>query len=298
MRSIGNLPAEPQARQFSDYLLSRGIGNQTEPDENGTWMIWVMREDQLEEAAGLLEKFRAQPSHPEFAAAMAAAAEVREREARELEEYRRRFFTRNQVFPGSRAYSAGVWTYLLIVACGLVAIYSKFGSNTDVLRPLFISDPESATGGFLPEVRSGEIWRLFSPVLIHFSPAHLLGNMMWLFELGSMIEARRGRAYFLVLTAALALGSDLAQYIVAGPAFGGMSGVVYGLFGFVWVRGRIDPRAGFYISRFNVILMLIWFVICWSGSVGPIANAAHGAGLVLGAAWGALSGWVARKRGI
>ncbi len=68
-----------------------------------------------------------------------------------------------------------------------------------------------------------------------------------------------------------------------------MSGVVYGLLGYVWIRGKLDPGSGLYVHPTTVTMMIIWFVACVSGILGPVANAAHAAGLALGMGWG----WVA-----
>jgi len=124
---------------------------------------------------------------------------------------------------------------------------------------------------------------------------HILFNMMWLFTLGGMIEMRQGRTMLGVMVLILALVSNCAQYLYAGPAFGGMSGVVYGLFGYVWIRGLLDPAIGFTISRPNVLLMLVWFVFCLTGIL-PVANACHAAGLISGALWGMLSAPIIRAR--
>jgi GlpG protein len=133
-------------------------------------------------------------------------------------------------------------------------------------------------------------------VFIHFGVAHLLFNMLWLFQLGSMIEGRQGHIRFALLVLGLAAGSNIAQYAYAGPSFGGMSGVVYGLFGYIWLRGRFDPASGLFMDRQNVILMVVWFVACFTGLVGPVANGAHAAGVILGAACGYLSAQVALRR--
>jgi GlpG protein len=296
MRHIGNVPTEQQARLFGDYLYARGIRNEVEPDGDNSWMIWVADEAQLAAARGLLERFQHNPSSAEFAHDAAGAEALRSDEARDLAAYRKRFYTRQQIFPGTRSFGAGVLTYALVVACVMVSLFSKFGHDDALLRFLYISYPQEGASGILPEVRSGEVWRLFTPAIIHFGFAHLLFNMMWLFQLGSMIEGRQGHLQFAVLVLVLAAGSNVPQYVVHGPSFGGMSGVIYGLFGYVWLRGRFDRGSGLYIDRQNVILMIVWFFLCLTGWIGPIANVAHGAGLVLGAAWGFVSAMLARSR--
>jgi GlpG protein len=89
-----------------------------------------------------------------------------------------------------------------------------------------------------------------------------------------------------VFVLVVAAASNLAEYSFGRtPRFGGMSGVVYALIGYAWIRGRFDPGAGIQLDRQNVIFALIWFVLCFTGLLGPIANYAHGAGLLLGMAW-------------
>jgi GlpG protein len=82
------------------------------------------------------------------------------------------------------------------------------------------------------------------------------------------------------------VASNLAQYTFGkGPLFGGMSGVNYGLIGYVWIRGRFDPAAGLHLDRQSLVLALLFFGLCFTGWLGPIANFAHGGGLLLGMAW-------------
>jgi GlpG protein len=293
MRVIGNLPSAAQAQLFRDYLYAQGIGNEIEQDADASWMVWVLAEEQLEAARELLERFRGNPAAPEFARGAAGAEQLRAKEAEDNAAHRKRFFSGRRLFAGTRAFNAGVLSYALIVACIGVALFSSFGHDESRLRYLLISYPEPGLAGFLPEVRAGEVWRLFTPALIHFGPVHLLFNMLWLFQLGGMIESRQGHTRFLVLTLVLAAASNTVQYIVGGPGFGGMSGVVYGLFGYVWLRGKLDPGSGLYMSRQNVVLMIVWFVACFTGVI-PIANGAHAAGLILGAAYGCVSGLWAR----
>jgi membrane associated rhomboid family serine protease len=141
----------------------------------------------------------------------------------------------------------------------------------------------------LPEVRHGEVWRLFTPMFVHMDWWHIIFNMMWLVDLGSMIEGRQKSWLLAIMVLAMAVVSNLAQFFAGGPLFGGMSGVVYGLFGYIWIRGKFDPGSGLYLHPTTVTMMIIWFFACFTGLVGDIANAAHAAGLVMGIMWGWLS---------
>ena len=141
-----------------------------------------------------------------------------------------------------------------------------------------------------PDIQGGEVWRLITPAFLHASlstnPLHLVFNMWWLYDLGTLIERRLGSTRFAILVVIIALVSNLAQFLVRGPNFAGMSGVVYGLFGYAWVRGRLDPTSGFYLRPDVAFWMMIWFFLCASGFIGNVANWAHGGGLVAGAALG------------
>ena len=60
-----------------------------------------------------------------------------------------------------------------------------------------------------------------------------------------------------------------------------MSGVVYGLFGYIWIKGKFDPRSGLGLPQQTVFMMLGWFVACVF-IIPNVANWAHGIGLVAG----------------
>jgi GlpG protein len=139
---------------------------------------------------------------------------------------------------------------------------------------------------FLPEVRDGQVWRLVTPIFLHGDWMHILFNMMWLVQFGRFIETRFGPYKLLALILFIAIGSNLAQYLWKSPYFGGMSGVNYGLFGFLWMKGKFGRAEGWQLAPQVVQLMLVWMVLCYTGLLGPVANAAHTVGLLLGAACG------------
>lgn len=299
MRAIGQLPSEQQARVFGDHLVANRIRNEVEEDGNA-WIIWIKDEEQVADAKARLDKFLANPHAPEFQSARAQASQVKAAEAADLANYRQRVRNRRSVFPKFGGYGIGVLTYGLIALCVVVAILSKLGADTEFIRKLVLADPERANGTFLPEVRAGEYWRLITPIFIHFGPMHLIFNMMWLFQLGCMIEARRGVGTLAALVIVTGTVPLVAQYLINSitePGLvGGMSGVVYGLAGFAWMRGRNDPASGVGLSPQTWIIMMIWLVLCYTGWLGRIANTAHLAGLVVGLIWGWVSANYARQR--
>ncbi|MEE3220887.1 MAG: rhomboid family intramembrane serine protease, partial [Planctomycetota bacterium] len=74
---------------------------------------------------------------------------------------------------------------------------------------------------------------------------------------------------------------------VPNSHFLGMSGVIYGLFGYAWTRGKYDPSSGLRLNPQVVFILVLWLVICLFGFM-PIANVAHVTGLLSGMAVG---GW-------
>lgn len=286
MRLIGHLDNEKDARTFGDFLYVQGIETEFEYDDR-RWSIWVHEEERLAEATRWLEEFRAHPRDPRFLAG-SPAEKLREQARADDAAYRKRVIKGDTILTGLSGYGFGVVTYSLIVVCVIVAFVSKMGKSPESIAPLFISELRGLKWSLagLEEIRHGQVWRLFTPVFIHFGILHILFNMLWLKDLGSMFEGRLGSTYFGAFVFVTAAVSNLAQYLVTGsPGFGGMSGVVYGLIGYVWIRGRFDPAAGLMLDKQNLIMALVWFVICFLPGLMPIANYAHGGGLVLGMAW-------------
>jgi len=289
MRLIGSLPSESEAQVFSDYLYTSGIKNKieaarNEADQTEVWNIWVYSEDQLNEAESLLNEYRNTPDALQFREAAALARQKREQEQEDLKAYRKRVFTKGQIFP--KYERIGVVTGMLIAISVAAAILSKLGKDVTFIRYLFIS--EYFNGGLI-EVRNGQVWRLVTPIFIHFGFLHILFNMLWLRDLGSMIEQRQSPWTLAALVVVIAAASNVGQFLMSGPLFGGMSGVVYGLLGYTWIRGKYDPSSGLFVHPQTVTLMIIWFIVCLVGLVGHVANTAHGIGFVVGITWGFIS---------
>src|SRR5262249_9751338 len=66
---------------------------------------------------------------------------------------------------------------------------------------------------WLDTLRRGEVWRLITPMFIHWSFFHLLFNMFWLKDLGGAIELRRGTWRLLALVLLSALIPFFAEFL-------------------------------------------------------------------------------------
>lgn len=176
-------------------------------------------------------------------------------------------------------------TLALIGISALVYLLVSHFRLDELARALLISQ---YTQPALPEIRAGQLWRLITPIFLHFGIFHVVFNLLWIWEFGRIIEARYGTSILLGVGLIIAVVSNLGQYYVDGPNFGGMSGLVYGYFGFVWINGRFNPDFSFRINPAIVNLLLGWFVVGWSGILSffnlHIANTAHTAGLLSGIA--------------
>jgi GlpG protein len=310
MRFIGHLPSEQAALEFSNVLLSLGIEHQVEKDEQGeaAWALWVHSEDDFGPAAEKLREFLRNPASGEFVARAREGAVKRQLVAEDAEATGS---DRREVLRQVLPYGVGALTAVLAgtsiaIAC---AVWAGYGGR--VLDSLLITRLVPNVEGFrpdgtLPEIfKQGEFWRLLTPALVHFNVAHLLLNMLWWIDLGSAIEARQGTGRLGFLFVTLGVGSNLAQAWYAGAAFCGMSGVLYGLLGYIWMKGKFDPESGLSLHPYTVVLMLIFFIMGLGGAFTivfgiSVANGAHAAGLLLGVAFGFLTSlsmiWQRRKK--
>lgn len=108
------------------------------------------------------------------------------------------------------------------------------------------------------KIRQGQVWRFFTPILLHGDIFHLLFNMLWLILLGRQMEQRLNPARYLFFILFIAIISNTAQYLMSGPNFIGFSGVLCGMLAFIWVRQKKAAWEGYQIDRLTLIFMLIF----------------------------------------
>ena len=287
MRQLGSLNSKFLADRFCDYLLTENISCQVDADDQA-FAIWVLDEDKLDKAREAFAEFQTNPDASLFIEAHVKAEQIRTKQFKQAKKaMKRQIDVRRQWEPPQK--SDLLIMYLLIAISTLVTLkFQLEGTNDGIFSQLSIAKVHDIGGGYvgwskekLRDVKEGEVWRLITPIFLHMDPLHLLFNMYWMYQFGQLLEPRLKSWRFLILVLATAITSNLVQYYWSGPMFGGMSGVLYALFGFAWAKRDWEPEAGIYIDQMTVYILL-GFMFFFMLGLMHIANAAHVSGLVSG----------------
>lgn len=299
MRQIGTLPRDLKPQTFVDHLLALGIKARLDERPEGH-DVWIYNEDQVARAREELGGYLAAPNDPRFQRA-ARAAEAARREERRLD---RQFRKNDRAVSdqwGPPSFRRRPLTITLVALCALVFLLQRSSHgrwiDENFLFTTFHHDEQGReVDDGLGPILEGQVWRLITPIFLHSvqNPLHIIFNMMCLVYLGTMIELRRGSTRLLLLVLIAAAVSNLGQYfhdlraLDHAVRFGGFSGVAYAQFGYIWMKGVYEPEQGMRATPNLVNWALLWLVICMTGLLGPIANAAHVMGLISGMALGLL----------
>ena len=103
------------------------------------------------------------------------------------------------------------------------------------------------------------------------------------YKMYGSIEKELGKGTLINLFLVSAIFSNLGQFFVSGANFGGLSGVVYALVGFVWWYGYLAPEKGLSLSKPIIGFLLFWLVLGFLDILPVnVANTAHLLGLISG----------------
>ncbi|MGI9519327.1 MAG: rhomboid family intramembrane serine protease [Pirellulaceae bacterium] len=317
MRLIGHLDSKTHAERFSAFLMTHGISSHCE-QEDGRWELWIRDEDQIDKATKHLEEFRNSPDAAEYRAAVDEAHRIARQQEKKLQEVRANQMQMNERWNAPITKAAPL-TIAMIVICVIVSLITNFGDSIsgDTFQALSLASLTQqqavdlvGTEGLdrfntrlrMGSLTGGEVWRAITPAFIHFGVFHLLFNMYWLVVFGRQVESRYGALWMAILVALIAIPSNISGALVPehldgipienlgnhwSIIMGGMSGVIYGLFGYVWMKMVFDPKSGMFVSPITIAVLLIWMLICMAPDFTEmtgmnVANWAHGMGLVVG----------------
>jgi GlpG protein len=296
MRQVAAFDDERRARHFADVLCTHDIDTDVSTAREGAFAVWVMNEDDVETARAALARFEAEPDAEDHVAAEGALDRKRRAAEDEAKKSRHRVVDMRKRFHRPSGGPPAV-TFVLVAASVGATLAVTFLKNQALFDLLAIGPMvEAFRGREFEAVLHGAVWRLVTPIFIHLSFLHILFNMWWLVDLGGALETRLGPVRFLSLVLVTAVISNVAQYAISGsPAFGGMSGVIYALVGYIWVRERLDRSFGLGLPPNSMLILMVWLVLGFVGAVGAVANITHLGGLLAGGAFGALAAFTGRR---
>ena len=312
MRHLTDLDSRENAEKFVAYLITLGVATHVEQENRvpPQWSVWIKEEDKLALARRELEAFRADPANVKYSQSKAKANAILE-EQRAIQKQREKNL--KQIRSSSSAMGSARLnnrsmppvTLGLIILCvifGFVTEFSRVNQNRKlgwtILSNFRFVDFKlfSETGDPAASLKKFEVWRIFTPALLHGSALHLLVNMLSLASLGRLAERLEGRAKYIAIMVICALGSHLLQGLMppsimgvtaigGTPLFVGISGVVMGLFGYLAVKTKIRSDLGIYFPPDSYFMVGFIIVVGLIGAM-PFANLAHIGGLLTGAVLG------------
>ncbi len=262
------------AQSFADYLGSRGLHCELTQSETGI-TVWLADESRVAEAEVEVKRFLKEPFHPRYAEASWQSGTPNQRI-----DYQAGHHSLSAQF----LIHAGPLTLLVMLLC--LCLFGLQFIGLDIYAALsFHPDLQQLTGW--------QIWRFVTPAFLHFTPLHLIFDLMWWWYLGGMVERKLGSSKLLLLLLVGAAIPNLCEFLVSGPDFGGLSAVVNVLVGYVWMLGKRHPDGELQLPDGLFMFMLVWVAIGFSGLLGSnLANTAHLSGLVIGL----LHGWLDGRR--
>ncbi len=304
MRHLTTITGKSKAESLVAYLLTLDISTHVEStvDQN-EWDIWVREEDRLEIAKRESQQFLASPDDVKYRQAIdQAKVIIREKKQKSSERQNNIQFPTSRVNPNLFGGSLPPLTLTLIILCVFLGVVSNFSDpgpenslGNFVMKQLMFVDMGlyKLTGDAAASLKQGELWRILTPAFLHGHPIHLLFNMLSLASLGRLTERLEGIGRFAVIILIIATGSHLLQGLMpikwfGSPNFVGISGVVFGLLGYMGMKTTLRPDLGFQLPRQVYIMTALILVFGFSGGMQDfqMANLAHLGGLISGVAIG------------
>lgn len=308
MRRIGNLPGENQANRFCDFLQTQSIDakasstDESAPPISTKHDIWIRDEQDVSRARELFTEFEANPTAKEYDVSAEAARQRKQKSQEIAQKIAAQKKSQLQIRRGGSGLGgAGHSTGPIPVTIGFVVLATVIGFVTNfgnipvtditairVFNALSCVDEMTyqVTGDLMASIKRGEVWRIFTPMLLHGSMMHLAFNMLNLVFLGGVVERIHGRWFFLFLFLVCGgigtLTQMLMPYSWGGGQVIGASGGVLGIFGFIWIRPKIQQGYPVEIPSIGVIYMLGFIALCFTPLMPNIANGAHIGGLLTG----------------
>lgn len=118
---------------------------------------------------------------------------------------------------------------------------------------------------------------------MHLSAIHLIFNLGWWWFLARQVERTFSSIQLVIVFLLTAVISNAAQAILVSSQFAGLSGVTFGLAGYVWLLATLNNKLKLTMPTGAFMFLIVWMVLGFAEWL-PInmANWAHFAGLATG----------------
>lgn len=286
------LDAGIDLRGLLALIAQHGIASRV-TEESGTQVIWVASEAEAALVVQALQRWqelREQGLLTEPAVVSAGALRAYFPVVKLLKDF-------------ANAFLLAPVTILLILAAAVVALISDLGAEVQAVSALFypaftIVEGASPLAQILSQLSSaGLVLRTLTPILLHFGAIHLVFNALWLWHFGRMIERAQPSSLYLLVVLWIAFVSNATQFLwTLTPNFGGLSGVVYGLLGYIWMSQWLLPSGRLRLPPAMIGFLLLALVLMAVLASSWIANAAHIGGLFAGMVAGIVTAGLQRLR--
>ena len=254
------------AQAFSDYLNSIHIQSKIQHDEF-TFPIIIESDTQQTKAEDELRIFLQNPNDAKYLSASW--------ETGSTNKHSNHLAYANSNILANFISRGGLVSHSIFIFCVLIYAITSFGFIDPMRSSLafFTTTPFDYT----------QSWRLITPAFLHFSALHITFNLLWWWELAGSVEKHHGKLRLILLFLFTAASSNLAQFYLVGPYFGGLSGVVYGLVGYCWLFGKLNKNSKVSLPNSYFIFLLGWLALGFVNILPVnVANYAHLIGLLAG----------------
>ncbi len=144
----------------------------------------------------------------------------------------------------------------------------------------------------------GEVWRLFTPALLHGGLLHIFFNMYALFSIGRDIELYYGHWRYLALYSISAFAGNVFSFLFTAAPSLGASTAIFGLIGaqalFIYQNRKFFKNSRAMLTNSLMVIAINLFVI---GSLQFVDNFGHLGGLLGGALFAWLAGPIWAPKG-
>jgi len=284
MFKVLEVPEEVDLNQFSRLLWQQKISHRFH-HVDGVQVMTVARQDQVMTTANLFRQWQAGEIRPT------------EQDSISVGGY---FNPREMLGNIGMAFLRAPATLLLIGVCIILAFIAPLNAMNDLVRSMLFPDFSYGTRMIVMDrvvenFSLVQFWKMITPILLHGGLVHLAFNMLWLWEFGRRIEFVQPSWALLLLIVTIALFSNTVQFLYGGSIyFGGMSGVVYGLFGYIWMWQLFDSRKGLSLPGPLIFFFILSLVIMTAIDLDFIADEAHIGGILSGVLYGATTATISR----